>query len=112
MALIRHILRFWLVLVFAGAGAYVLLFNQERIYVNLPGLGEFRVVAAVAFIACFLLGASAVTLHFIFDVLKKSFEISKLKKRNRLLESDLERQPMRDRNIKTSEQERLETSET
>ncbi len=87
MNIIKQMLKFWVVIVFGCAGAYLLLYNQEPIYVNLPGIGEFKVMAAIAFIACFLIGATTVVIHFTFDLLKKSIEVRGLKKRVKALES-------------------------
>ncbi len=74
----------------AAIAAYLLIFNQERIYINLPGIGEFKVIAALAFIICFAIGATAVTFYFGTDVLRKSWEIKRLTKRVKHLEGKLE----------------------
>ncbi len=58
---------------------------------HLHGIGEFKVMSAIAFIACFLLGVTAVTLFFIFDFLKKIYEIRRLKKRVGYLERELQK---------------------
>lgn len=90
MPLVRQLLKHWLFLVAASFGAYILIYNQERIYVTLPGIAEFRVVTAVAFIAAFLVGATMVTLHFLFDIIRKNLEIRRYTKRIRHLESELD----------------------
>ena len=81
MNIIKQLLKFWIVIVFGCAGAYLLLYNQEPIYVNLPGIGEFKIMTAIAFIACFFVGATTVVIHFSIDLLKKSIELRTLKKK-------------------------------
>ncbi len=88
--LIRQLLKFWLVLMLAAVSAYLLIFNQERIYINLPGIGEFRIIAALAFLICFAIGATTVTFYFGTDVLRKTWEIKRQNKRIRHLERKLE----------------------
>lgn len=88
--LIRQLLKFWLVLMLAAVAAYLLIFNQERIYINLPGIGEFRVIAALAFLISFAVGATTVTFYFGADVLRKTWEIKRQNKRIRHLERKLE----------------------
>jgi predicted membrane protein len=85
-ALVRQLFKFWFVLLLASGAAYLLMYNQERIYVSLPGIGEFKVITAIAFIVSFMLGATTVTLYFASDMVKKSWELRSRNKRIKTLE--------------------------
>jgi len=94
VGIIKQLLKFWFVIVFGCAGAYLLMYNQEPIYVNLPGIGEFKIMTAIAFIACFLAGATTVVVHFIIDIVKKSMEVRSLRKKlkSRVQSHDIQNQ--------------------
>src|SRR5688500_14365330 len=88
----RRLISYWALLVVAAIGAYILLYNQELIYVVLPGIGQFKVLSAIAFIVCFLLGVTFVSLYFMVDIFKKTWEIRSLRKKNVFLNEQLQRE--------------------
>lgn len=89
MALLRGLIKYWIFIIAAAAGAYLLVYNRDFIYVNIPRVAQFKVMTAVAFIACFVAGATSVVVYFFFETIKKSFEIRTLTKRVRSLENQL-----------------------
>jgi len=95
MTLVKKLIGFWFVILSACLGAYVLFYNQEPIYVRLPGVGEFKVWSALAFLVSYFLGVTTVTLYFLIDTLKKTFEIRRLSRRLRAYEADQDRLPSR-----------------
>lgn len=89
MDFIRRLGSFWIVLLFCCLGGYFCLFNLDYIYVNIPQMGEFKVRAAVAYIGCFLAGASVVILFFGFELFRKSWVIRQKNRQIRDLEKKL-----------------------
>lgn len=89
MDFIRRLGSFWIVLLLCSIGGYFCLFNLDYIYVNVPQMGEFKVRAAVAYIACFLAGATVVIIYFGFEIFRKSWIIMQKNKQIRDLENKL-----------------------
>ncbi len=87
----RRLGAFWIILVACALGGYFCLFNLDYIYVNIPHIAELKVRAAVAFIGCFLSGASVVIVFFGFDAMKKSFIIGQKNRKIKDLERKLAR---------------------
>lgn len=89
MVFIWRLAKFWLAISALLLMALFCIFNQDYIDVHWGQFGVTRVQAAVAYITCFFLGASVVTLFFGFDILKKTMEIRRLKKQVRNFEGRL-----------------------
>lgn len=88
---LRRLGSFWVILVACALGGYFCLFNLEYMYVNIPHVAELKVRAAVAFIGCFLAGATVVIIYFGFDAMKKSFIIGQKNRKIKDLERKLAR---------------------
>ncbi len=86
---LRQLLKLWFVLMICAFAAYLLIFNQDPVQVNLPGITSVRVVSAVAYLISFALGATLVATYFATDMLRKSWEIRALRRKISRLEADL-----------------------
>ena len=84
------LVKFWFFLLAAAVGVYLIMYNQDRVYVHLKGIGEFKIIAGLAYFSAFIAGALTVTLYIITDIFRKSFEIHKLSRKTRSLERNLE----------------------
>lgn len=80
MDFLKKLSSFWLVIILVGLVGYFSAHNLERIYVNIPQVGEFKMRAAIAFIFCFSAGAFMTVLYFGLDAFKKTLQIKRLKK--------------------------------
>jgi uncharacterized integral membrane protein len=80
MSYIRRFLSFLLVCIGLGLGGYFGILNMDRVYVNLPFMGEYRVPGFLAFLVAFLLGAIFAALFFGYDFFRKSFEVHRSRK--------------------------------
>ena len=81
MDFLRKLTSFWFLLLLVGGVGYFGAHNLEKIYVTIPQVGEFKTVAAIAFLSCFLAGAFVAVVFFGWDSVKKSITIRKLNKR-------------------------------
>ena len=88
MEFIKKLSSFWLLLLLVGAASYFSAHNLERIYVNIPHFGEFKMRAAVAFMFCFLTGATVTVVYFGWDSVKKSVQVRRMQKRINKLEQE------------------------
>jgi len=84
MFLLRRLFGFWLILLLLSAGGIAAFFNQEPIVIRLPYFGPYTTPLGLALIISFAIGASVVVFYFSLEVMKKSFEIRRLKKEIRL----------------------------
>ena len=89
IAFLRQLTKLWFVLMVCAIAAYLLIFNQEMVQVNLPGIATLRVVSAVAYLSSFAIGATLVALYFAGEMIRKSWELNACRKKIRRLESDL-----------------------
>lgn len=77
MRYLRRLINFLFMSLFIIFGAYFGFLNMEKVYVNVPLLGEFRVVGFLAFVAAFVLGGLFAALFFGYDFFQKSYEVRK-----------------------------------
>ncbi len=77
MSYLRRLVSFLLISVFLGYLAYFGFLNMDKVYVNVPLFGEFRVVGFLAFMTSFILGGLFAATYFGYDYFRKSFEIRK-----------------------------------
>ncbi len=75
MSYIRKFFSFVLVLLGLGYGGYFGYLNMDKVYVNVPYLGEFRVAGFLAFLTAFIVGALFAAVFFGYDFFRKSFEV-------------------------------------
>lgn len=75
MSFIRRFFHFILVLFGISYGGYFGFLNMDKVYVNVPFLGEFRVAGFLAFLAAFIVGAIFAAVFFGYDFFRKSFEV-------------------------------------
>lgn len=80
MSYLRRLISFLFVSTFMGFGAYFGFLNMERVYVNVPFMGEFRVVGFLAFVTAFILGGLFASVFFGYDFFRKSFEVRRSRK--------------------------------
>ena len=82
MAFLSRLAKFWGVLLLAGLGGYIALYNQDRVVVVLPPwIQQVTVPAYVAFIGAFLLGAGVASVYFGVEHFRKSLAIRALNRR-------------------------------
>lgn len=77
MSYLRRLMSFVVVLIFLGYGGYFGFLNMDKIYVNVPYFGEYRVAGFLAFLTAFILGASFAAVFFGYDFFRKTFEVHK-----------------------------------
>jgi uncharacterized integral membrane protein len=77
MSYLRRLISFVVVLAFLSYGGYFGFLNTDKVYVNIPYFGEYRVVGSLAFLASFVLGALFAALFFGYDFFRKTFEVHK-----------------------------------
>ena len=80
MSFIRRFTSFVVVCCVMAFGCYFCFLNMDRIYVNVPLLGEFRVAGFLAFLITFLLGAIFSAIFFGYDFFRKSLELRRSRK--------------------------------
>jgi uncharacterized integral membrane protein len=80
MSYLRRLVSFLFISVFIGYSAYFGILNMEKLYVNVPFFGEYRVVGFLAFVTAFVLGGLFAALFFGYDFFRKSFEIRRSRK--------------------------------
>jgi hypothetical protein len=77
MSYLRRFISFLIVLVGMGYGGYFGFLNMDRVYVNVPYFGEYRVAGFLAFLTSFIVGALFAAVFFGYDFFRKSFEVHK-----------------------------------
>jgi len=77
MSYLRRLISFVVVLICLGYGGYFGFLNMDKVYVNVPYFGEYRVAGFLVFLACFILGALFAAVFFGYDFFRKSFEVHK-----------------------------------
>ncbi|MCX6129394.1 MAG: hypothetical protein NTX25_10080 [Proteobacteria bacterium] len=77
MRFIRRFVSFVITLFGLGYSGYFGYLNMDKVYVNIPYLGEYRVAGFLIFLAAFVLGGFFAALFFGYDFFRKSFEVRK-----------------------------------
>jgi uncharacterized integral membrane protein len=77
MSYLRRFLSFLVVLISIAYGGYFGFLNMDKVYVNIPYFGEFRIAGFLAFLGAFILGALFAAIFFGYDFFRKSFEVHK-----------------------------------
>ncbi len=80
MSFVRRFINFLAVCFVIAYGGYFGFLNMDRVYVNVPMLGEFRIPGFLAFLATFLLGALFAAIFFGYDFFRKSLELRKTRR--------------------------------
>ncbi|WP_141735871.1 LapA family protein [Oligoflexus tunisiensis] len=75
MSYLRRLISFVVVLIFLGYGGYFGFLNMDKVYVNVPYFGEYRVAGFLAFLASFIFGALFAAVFFGYDFFRKTFEV-------------------------------------
>lgn len=75
MGFFRRLSSFVATLVLLAYGGYFSYLNMDRVYVNIPMFGEYRVAGFLAFLFAFLLGSVFAALFFGYDFFRKSIEL-------------------------------------
>ncbi len=108
MSYLRRFFSFLVVLLGLGYGGYFGFLNMDKVYVNVPYFGEYRLAGFLAFLTSFILGAFFAALFFGYDFFRKSFEVHKSRRAlslahqephrrvSRFLEDDHEATPRRE----------------
>ena len=112
MNFIRRLISFFVVLIFIGYGGYFGFLNMNKLYVNIPYLGEYTIPGFLAFLTAFVLGGFFAALFFGYDFFRKSFEVHKsrralsrikndrFERSSRFLEEDNEPRPSREPSLR------------
>jgi len=108
MNYMRRFVSFIVVLIGLGYGGYFGFLNMDKVYVNVPYFGEYRIAGFLAFLTAFILGAFFAGLFFGYDFFRKSFEVHRSRRAlsrahkephrrvSRFLEDDHEPTPRRE----------------
>ena len=75
MSYLRRLVSFVLVLICLGYGGYFGFLNMDKVYVNVPYFGEYRVAGFLAFLTAFILGGFFAAIFFGYDFFRKTFEV-------------------------------------